>query len=252
MQISRIKIIFFTTLFLFISKNSHSQYVRYTEDTAKFAFGIGAKAGIIYDYPLFYNKSALSPIGELDFYFVLDKIQINTGFGFFANNSAWRQGADQVNPEKTGTTNAGNFFIPLNVDFRLFNVKRNLLFIKVGFNFLFSTNTYITENMAAGTFSYQYQNTIFGMGGYLGLKYSRHLGNRILLSAELDLNLGLAPSPAALLGTDYSSGFAMASRHPNGDFKISFQYILGKKHLNILDPSKRKKKKEDQEIIDED
>jgi hypothetical protein len=239
-------------LFVFTSINSYSQYVRYTEDTAKIGFGIGAKAGMIYDYPFFNNRSDISPIGELDFYIVLDKLQINTGLGFFSNNSSWHQAPDQFNPEKNGTTQTGNFYIPLNVDFRLFNIKRNIFSLKFGFNMLFSTTAYITETTINGTINYQFPKTVYGLGTYLGFKYTRHVGDRILIGAELDLNFALLPGPASLLGTNYNSGYSMISRHPNGDFKICFEYIFGKKHLNYLDPSKKKKRKKEGDIIDED
>jgi len=246
-----LKKIIFVVLFSFIG-DSYAQYVRYTEDTAKVGFGIGGKAGIIYDYPFFNNRSALSPIGELDFYVLFDKLQLNTGIGFFANNSSWYQGADQTNPERYGTTEAINLYIPLNADFRIFSIKRNLFFVKVGFNFIFSTQAKIVENSNYVTLTYNYTNVIFGLGGYVGFKYTRYIGERILLGAELDLNFALSPLPSALLGNNYSSGYNMAARHPNGDFKICFEYIFSKKHLNLLDPSKRKKKKKEDDIIDED
>lgn len=248
----RIRIAFITIISVMISANSYSQYVRYTEDTAKVAFGVGAKAGIIYDYPFFNNRSALSPVGELDFYVMFDKVQLNTGIGYFANNSQWHQGSDQLNPEKNGSTEASNIYVPLNVDFRIFNFKRNIFSIKVGFNFVFATSAKITETSIYGTLVYNYTNVIFGLGGYAGFKYTRHIGERILLGCELDLNLSLSPLPSALLGNNYNSGYNMASRHPNGDFKICFEYVFGKKHLNFLDFSKKRKKKIEEEVIDEE
>jgi hypothetical protein len=231
----------------------HAQFTRYTEDTAKVALGVFAKAGVVYDYPFFDNYSDPSPVGEIGAHLIFDKIQLGLGIGYFANNSYWKQGADVFNPEKHGTTQTGNLFLPLHVNFRLFHIKRNFLTFKLGFIFLFSTPAYITEITTTSTFNYTVYQTQFGLGGTGGIKYARLIGDRVLLGAELSLNLSLLPGPAALLGTDYTSGYHMISRQPNGDFKICFEYIFGKKHINYLDVSKRKKpKKENQHVLDEE
>jgi hypothetical protein len=247
-------LILFCFLFSASSFLQAQKLIRYTEDTAKVAIGLTAKAGIMYDYPFFYNYTDPSPVGELGFNVILDKIQIGTGLGLFANNSHWRQGGDGINPEKNGTTETANFFIPLHVNLKLFNLKRNLFSMKFGFIFLLSTPASIRETSIYGTQTYVINQTRFGLGGTLGFKYSRHIGEKILLGAELSLNLSLTPSPAMLLGTDYVYGFNMISRQPNGDFKICFEYILGKKHVNYLDLSKKKPKKTkvDDSIIDEE
>ncbi len=246
-------IIFFLSLFAFTCTRSYSQYVRYTEDTAKFAFSLFAKAGVVYDYPFFQNYSDPSPIGEIGANILFDKVQVGVGVGFFMNNSYWNQGADATNPAKTGTTQAGNFYMPLHANFKLFNIKRNFFTLKLGFIFLLSTSAYYTETTMFSTISYPFNQTRFGLAGTVGFKYSRHIGERILLGAELSLNLSFLPAPAMLLGTNYTYGYNMISRNPNGDFKICFEYVLGKKHINYLDLSKRKKpKKVKGDIIDEE
>ncbi len=236
----------------FLSINGFSQYVRYTEDTAKVAFGLFTKLGVVYDYPFYHNYSDPSPMGEIGLNIVFDKLQIGTGLGFFVNNSYWRQGADAFSPERTGTTKTGNIYIPLHTNIKLFHLKRNFLSMKIGFVFILSTTADITETTIYGTNNYKYTQPRFGLGGTIGFRYSRKIAERILLGVEFDLNLALAPSPAALLGTDYVYGFNMSSRHPNGDVKICFEYIFGKKHINYLDESKRKMKVKEESVIDEE
>jgi hypothetical protein len=243
-------ILFFLGLGL---SSSHAQFTRYTEDTAKVAFGLFAKMGVVYDYPFFNNYADPSPIGEVGAHLIFDRVQLGLGLGYFANNSYWKQGADAFNPEKHGTTQTGNFYLPLHANFRLFHLKRNFLSLKLGFVFLFSTPASIAETTYVSTFNYTIFQTQVGLGATTGIKYSRYIGDRILLGAELSLNLSLLPGPAALLGTNYTSGFSMISRHPNGDFKICFEYIFGKKHINYLDPTKPKRTKPyKQAVIDEE
>ena len=62
------------------------------------------------------------------------------------------------------------------------------------------------------------------------------------VTSELGFNLALVPT--LLLGTDYVYGMNMTSRNPNGDFKICFEYILGKKHKNYFNETKRRKRKD--------
>ena len=228
-----------------------AQLVRFTEDTAKVSFGLYAKAGIIYDYPFFDNYSDIGPIGEIGTNIVLNKFQIGVGIGYFPNNSHWNQGADIYNPAKRGTTQTGAVYFPLHVNFKFFHIKRNILSMKLGFIFLASTKQHVSETSIYSTYettmSYDVFQSRFGLAATMGIKYSRFIGNHLLIGAELDLNLALISTQ--LLGTDYTYGYNMANRHPNADFKLCFEYIFGKKHINYLDETKRKKRKaiEDEE-----
>lgn len=228
-----------------------AQYVRFTEDTAKVSVSLFAKAGIIYDYPFFNNYSNPGPMGEVGAHLNLDKFQIGLGIGYFPNNSRWNQGADLINPPKRGTIETGCIYFPMHINFKFFHIKRNILSMKIGFVFLATTKQKVSETTLYGTYettiNYEVFQSKFGLGGTAGFKYSRLIGNHILLGAELDINLALISTQ--LLGTDYTYSYNMANRHPNGDFKICFEYFFSKKHINYLNETKRKIRKavEDEE-----
>ncbi len=248
-----LKIYFFLLVFL-MSGNFLDAQIRYV-DTATVSWSIHAKGGIIYDYPWYDCYADLAPVGEVGAAISFEKVQISLGIGYFPNNTRWFLGADNFSPPKRGTTQGGCMFMPLHANFKLFQIKRNLLTFNIGFTFLLSTPTQMTETtLNPGnevTTTYFYTQPRPGLSGNLGFKYSRWIGKKFLVGGELGLNASLVP--AMIFGTDYTFGFNMLSRQPNGYFKICFEYMFGKKHPKFMNETVRKKKeKKDKDVEDED
>lgn len=229
-------------------------YAQTSRDSSKIAFSLFAKTGLIYDYPFYQNYSDIGPMGELGVNMWIDYTQISAGIGVFPNNSHWNSGADQFNPAKRGTITTTCVYFPLHANFRLFNIKKNYLSVKAGFIFLISTQARVNEIFMYATYedsnSYNVSVPLFGMAGCIGFKYSRQFGDRIFVGAELGLNMAIVPSLA--LGTDYTYSINMINRHPNGDFKIFFEYKLGRKYHKYCNETKRKGTRKKDDVMDEE
>lgn len=238
-------------VFIFFSLFIHAQTSR---DSSKIAFSLFAKTGLIYDYPFYQNYSDIGPMGEIGVNMWIDRTQITSGIGVFPNNSHWNSGADQFNPAKRGTTSTTCLYFPLHANFRLFNLKKNYLSVKAGFIFLISTQARVNEIFMYSTYedsnSYNVMIPLFGMAGCVGFKYSRQFGERIFVGAELGLNMAIVPSH--VFGTNYTYSINMINRHPNGDFKIFFEYKLGRKKHKYFDETRKKAKKPKEDVMDEE
>lgn len=248
------KFIFCLAIFLMGHCNhSFSQFNVY-RDTSKVSFSVFAKGGIIYDYPFYNSYSDLGPMGEIGMNVILGKIQIGLGIGYFPNNSHWNQGSDAFTPAKRGITNTGAVYFPLHINFKFFNIKRNILSMKIGFDFMLSTKTTVNETWLYPTYtidySFNYTTLRFGLGGTVGIKYSRLINRHFLVGAEIGINVSMVPGMA--FGADYTYGTNMTTRHPNGDFKLCFEYFFGKNHNNYFNETKFKPKKERGNVIDEE
>lgn len=200
-------------------------FAQTTIDTVNESISIYAKTGITINYThfqpqAFYSGDQLvNPIGEIGCNVSIDKVQLGLGVGYYAILGS--------NPYRTSRH---QFYIPLSVNVRLFNLKRNLLSVKGGLIAVIPASYIVNENT--------YKLNGFGLASYLGLKYSRLVGSRILLSAEADLGFSLFNQPSF----DDSHASLGGSYYPGYSLQIGFEYFFGKKRSKYLLPSQRKKK----------